>query len=91
MNRTPKRGKIQIYGDLLDIIEAEGKEKIVLTHIQVRIHVSFDRLKKYLSDMKNLGLIDDENSPKLTEKGKQYKQEYKMVLDFMQRMGVPHS
>lgn len=88
MNKTPRRGRIQLYGDILAIIEAEGNEKIVLTHIQLKSQVPFDRLKKYLSEMKTLGYIDDEKTPRLTQKGKQYKQEYMDVIDFMKRMGV---
>jgi len=88
LNKTPRRGRIQLYGDILAIIEAEGNEKIVLTHIQLKSQVPFDRLKKYLSEMKTLGYIDDEKTPRLTQKGKQYKQEYMDVIDFMKRMGV---
>jgi predicted transcriptional regulator len=88
LNKTPRRGRLQLYGDILAIIESEGNEKIVLTHIQLKIQVPFDRLKKYLSEMKTLGYIDDEKSPKLTQKGKQYKQEYIGVIDFMKRMGA---
>jgi predicted transcriptional regulator len=82
---------LKIYGDLLAILYVESKEeKIVLTHIQVQIKVPFDRLKTYISELKNLGLIQDEISLKLTEKGKQYLVEYKKVLDFMQLMGIAY-
>jgi len=88
LNKTPRRSRLQLYGDILTIIEAEANEKIVLTHIQLKIQVPLDRLKKYLSEMKMLGYIDDEKTLKLTQKGKQYKQEYASVIDFMKRMGV---
>jgi predicted transcriptional regulator len=82
---------LKIYGDLLAILYVESKEeKIVLTHIQVQIKVPFDRLKTYISELNNLGLIQDEISLKLTEKGKQYLVEYKKVLDFMQLMGIAY-
>jgi len=67
-----------------------GAEKIVLTRVQVKVNVPFDRLKKYLSDLKDLGLIEDEDEPVLTEKGKQYLLEYDKVLDFMKRMGLSY-
>ena len=51
----------------------------------------FDRLKNYITELKNLGLIEDETSLKLTEKGKQYLQEYEKILDFMKRMGLTYS
>ena len=71
------------------MLDAERRpEKIVLTRIQVKINVPFDRLKKYLSDLKDLGLIVNEDNPILTEKGKQYLLEYDKILDFMKRMGL---
>jgi predicted transcriptional regulator len=91
MKKIQRRDTLKIYGDLLSMLNAErGGEKIVLTRIQVKINVPFDRLKKYLSDLKELDLIENENIPILTEKGKQYLQEYQKVLDFMKRMGLSY-
>jgi predicted transcriptional regulator len=86
-----RRDKLKIYGDLLSILDSESKtEKIVLTKVQVQINVPFDRLKIYISDLKELGLVEDETSLKLSEKGKQYVREYEQVLDFMKRMGITY-
>lgn len=91
MKKLPRRDKLKIYGDLLSILNSEAKrEKIVLTRIQLRINVPFDRLKIYVAELKELGLIQDEPSLKLTEKGKQYLREYETVLDFMKRMGLTY-
>jgi predicted transcriptional regulator len=91
MKKIQRRDTLKIYGDLLSILNAERiGEKIVLTRIQVKINVPFDRLKKYLSDLKELDLIENENIPILTEKGKQYLREYQKVLDFMKRMGLSY-
>ncbi len=82
---------MKIYGDLLLILSAESaNRKIVITHIQMKINVPFTRLKKYISDLKELGLIEDETSLKVTEKGKLYLDEYKTVLAFMKRMGMSY-
>jgi predicted transcriptional regulator len=87
--KTQRRDKIVIYGELLSVLHEESKnEKIVLTRIQVKINVSFDRLKKYIVKLIDLGLIEDETSLRLTEKGRQYLREYEQVLDFMKRMGL---
>ena len=67
-----------------------NSENIVLTRIQVKINVPFDRLKNYLSELNDLGLIENENTLKLTEKGRQYLEEYENVLDFMKRMGIAY-
>jgi predicted transcriptional regulator len=87
--KTIRREKLVIYGDLLAILNEESKnERIILTRVQVKINVSFDRLKKYISNLIDLGLIEDESSLKLTEKGKEYLKEYEKVLDFVKRMGL---
>ena len=91
MKKIPRRDKLKIYGDLLSVLYSEDKaEKIVLSHLQTRINVPFDRLKKYILELNELGLIQDEKSLKLTEKGKQYLREYKRILDFMKRMGISY-
>ena len=91
MRRLPRRDKLKIYGDLLSILYGEAKtEKVVLTRIQLKTNVPFDRLKIYLTELKELGLIIDEPTLRLTEKGKQYIKEYETVLDFMKRMGLTY-
>jgi len=91
MRKLPRRDKLKIYGDLLFILYSESKkEKVVLTHVQLRTNVPFDRLKTYIAELKELGLIEDETSLKLTEKGKMYLREYETVLDFMKRMGLTY-
>jgi predicted transcriptional regulator len=91
MKRIQRRDKLKIYGDLLSVLRSEsGAEKIVLTHVQVRLKVPFDRLKTYITELVDLGLIQDETSLKLTEKGIQYLREYERVLDFMKRMGLSY-
>lgn len=82
---------MKIYGDLLSVLKDEAEtEKIVLTRIQLRINVPFDRLKTYVSELKELGLIQDETSLRLTEKGKQYLIEYEKILEFMNRIGLTY-
>ena len=91
MKKIARRDRLKIYGDLLSILSAESREeKIVLTHVQVQIRVPFDRLKTYISEIYDLGLIQDQTSLKLTEKGKQYIVDYGKVLDFMKRMGIAY-
>ena len=91
MRKLPRRDKLKIYGDLLFILYSESKkDRIVLTRVQLRANVPFDRLKTYIAELQELGLIQDETSPKLTEKGKVYLREYETVLDFMKRMGLTY-
>jgi predicted transcriptional regulator len=92
MKRIARRDKMKIYGDLLSILKAESKgaEKIILTRIQAKLNVPFDRLKQYIADLEDLELIEDQTSYKLTPKGKQYLDEYTTILDFMERMGIAY-
>jgi len=91
MRKLPRRDKLKIYGDLLSILYSESKkEKVILTHVQLMSNVPFDRLKTYMIELRELGLILDEPSLRLTEKGKQYLREYETVLDFMRRMGLTY-
>jgi predicted transcriptional regulator len=91
MRKLPRRDKLKIYGDLLSILYSESKEeKVVLTHVQLKSNVPFDRLKTYIAELKELGLIQDKPSLKLTDKGKMYLREYETVLDFMKRMGLTY-
>ncbi|MEM2098851.1 MAG: winged helix-turn-helix domain-containing protein [Candidatus Bathyarchaeia archaeon] len=93
MKRIKRRDKLKIYGDLLSALHSEacrGSEKIVLTRIQMRINVPFDRLKTYIEELVELDLVQDENTLKLTEKGMVYLREYERVLDFMKRMGLSY-
>ena len=92
MKKIPRRDKMKIYGDLLSILEGESRkdEKVVLTRIQIKLKVPFDRLKSYISDLEDLKLIEDQNSYNLTKKGKQYLNEYSKILDFMERMGLAY-
>ncbi len=86
-----RRDRLKIYGDLLEHLSAESNsEKIVITKIQLKINVPFDRLKKYIKELKELELIEDNNTLKVTEKGKQYITEYQAVLKFMKRMGLSY-
>ena len=91
MRTIPRRDKFKLYGDLLAALHYHpSDEKIVLKKIQVKINVPFDRLKTYITEIKELELIEDETSLKLTEKGKQYLKMHKKVLDFMKRMGLEY-
>jgi predicted transcriptional regulator len=82
---------MKIYGDLLAILIAEPKsEKVILTRIQVKMNVPFDRFKKYLSDLEELGFIESQASLKLTDKGRRYLEDYRKIIDLMNNMGISY-
>ena len=89
MKKIHRRDKMKIYGDLLEELSRYANyKKIVITQIQQKINVPFDRLKVYIQELLDLGLIEDATSLIISEKGKQYLREYEQVLDFMNRMGL---
>jgi predicted transcriptional regulator len=89
MKKISRRDRLKIYGDLLAILSAESRnQKIVISRIQLQMNVPLDRLRTYLLELKRLGLIVDEQTLVLTEKGKEYIREYKKVLEFIKRMGL---
>ena len=91
MKRISRRDKLKIYGDLLSALNDQSKtEKTVLTRVQARINVPFDRLKNYISELIDLGLVKENISFELTEKGKQYLREYEGILEFMKNMGLTY-
>ncbi len=91
MKRIPRRDKLKIYGDILTILNREARsEKIILTRVQLKTNVPFDRLISYLTELEGLKLIQQEPKLILTEKGKQYLTEYQKVLEFMSRMGITY-
>lgn len=91
MKRILRRDKMKIYGDLLSALYSEScSKKIVLTQVQAKVNVPFDRLKIYITELVDLGLVQDNGSLRVTEKGKQYLAEYETVLDFMKRMGLSY-
>ncbi|MBT0159579.1 hypothetical protein G4O51_06305 [Candidatus Bathyarchaeota archaeon A05DMB-2] len=91
MKKLLRRDKLKIYGDLLAVLYDEAKNgKIVITRVMLRSNMPFGRLKLYISELNGLGLIEDETSLQLTEKGKEYLKEYKKVLNFIKRMGIKY-
>jgi predicted transcriptional regulator len=89
--RIGRRDKLKIYGDLLTILYNEReKEDIVMTKVQTQLQVPYDRLKRYIRELCELGLIDDEVSLNVTEKGMEYLREYRKILAFMRKIGLTY-
>jgi predicted transcriptional regulator len=87
IKRRAPRSKIQLYGDILQVLDAEANNgKILLTRIQRKIDVPFDRLKRYVTELHMLALIEDAKTLKVTKKGKQYIQEYGSIVESIQGM-----
>jgi predicted transcriptional regulator len=89
MRKISRRDRLKIYGDLLAILSVESRDqRIVISRIQFKMNVPLDRLRSYILELEKLGLIVDERTLVLTEKGKEYLREYEKVLEFIKRMGL---
>jgi len=93
MKKIKRRDKFKIYADLLSAIQSEcfsESQNIVLSRIQTKINVPFDRFKTYITELVELDLIQDEESLKVTKKGTQYIKEYDKILNFMKSIGLTY-
>jgi len=89
LKRIKRRDKMKIYGDLLLILQDESINK-KMTRISSKSNIPFTRLKEHIADLAELGLIEDETSLKLTEKGTEYLSQYETFLAFMKSIGMSY-
>ncbi|MEM2905000.1 MAG: winged helix-turn-helix domain-containing protein [Candidatus Bathyarchaeia archaeon] len=87
-----KRDLFQIYGVILTAVsrEEETRGRAVLTGVQFRSRIPFNRFKSHLEALKALGLVEGGGSQtyrevplKLTEKGRKFIQLYGEILELL--------
>ncbi len=87
-----KRDRIQIIHDILISIQ-EKNGLIKPTHLLYKSNLSHDRLKKYVNELIESGMIKEElhsgkKHYKLTEKGFKFIFEYKRIKEFTETFGI---
>jgi predicted transcriptional regulator len=87
------RSQMKILADMLEAIEADGG-KALPTRIMFKANLSYDRLERHLSDLRQLGLVEEmEDGGKvvygLTSKGVDYLVEFRRVVQFAKAFGIP--
>ncbi|HLD12616.1 MAG TPA: winged helix-turn-helix domain-containing protein [Candidatus Nanoarchaeia archaeon] len=87
-----KRDKIEIVYDILSAVEKKGG-KIKPTHLLYKANLSHQRMKKYLAELLEKGLLTEENDNAnrwytLTEKGAQFIAEYTRIRKFTESFGL---
>lgn len=85
------RSRIQIIVDILKVIHKRGKARP--THILYGANLSHDRLKKYLKELEENGLIIKEDLRsyvvyRLTSKGLKLLREYDKIRRFAEAFGI---
>jgi predicted transcriptional regulator len=84
-----RRTRIQLYFDIISAIfeEEMDNETISPTRIQFKCNTSYDKLTKYLEEMKNKEIIEG-NEIKVTEKGKQFHKDYSKINELIQELSI---
>ena len=88
-----KRDKIEIVYDILSAVEKKGG-KIKPTHLLYKANLSHQRMKKYLAELLEKGLISETKDDAanrwymLTEKGTQFISEYTRIRKFTESFGL---
>ncbi len=91
---TKYRSKIRILVDMMRTIKREGSNGVGPTRILYGANLSHDRLTQYLDELMEKRLIleneIDENTRvyALTEKGREFLQEFKKVERFSEAFGI---
>ena len=86
----PKRNKMEIYNDILSAIAQEltnGEAKP--TRIQMLSNLAYDKLVRYLDELEGKKMIM-QNPLGITEKGRDFLQDYNRIKDFVFEMGVKY-
>lgn len=86
----PKRNKMEIYNDILQAIRIEltnGEAKP--TRVQSLSNLAYDKLARYLDELEGRAMIVKEPLG-ITDKGRDFLQDYDRIRGFVQEMGVKY-
>lgn len=86
----PKRNKMEIYNDILRAIKLEmtnGEAKP--TRVQTLSNLAYDKLARYLDELEGKAMITQAPLG-ITEKGRDFLQDYDRIRDFVIEMGVKY-
>ena len=84
-----RRTRIQLYFDIISAIfeEEMDNDSISPTRIQFKCNTSYDKLTRYLEEMKNKEIIES-NEIKVTDKGRQFHKDYSKINDLIQELSI---
>ncbi|HDH06803.1 MAG TPA: DUF4364 family protein [Thermoproteales archaeon] len=86
-----RRSKLRILADILKVVESENGARI--TQILYGANLSYERLTKYLKELKEKGLLveREENGVTryyLTHKGMEFLREFRRISRFAEAFGI---
>ncbi len=87
-----KRSKLDIVYDMLRAMEDKGG-KILPTHLLYKSNLSHQRMKNYVTELKERNLITETTVKKktfyeLTDDGRKFVQSYKQMKEFTEAFGL---
>ena len=84
-----RRSKIQLYFDIVSAIveDSQNNDSVSPTRIQFKCNTSYDKLTKYLEEMKDKEIIDS-NEIKVTDKGKQFHKDYSKINELIHELSI---
>lgn len=89
---SQRRNKVEIIYDILSLIQRKGG-KVKPTHALYGGNLSYERLKSYIKEMEEKGLVTvvQENGNtfyKITEKGHDFVNEFKRIKEITEAFGL---
>ena len=80
-----RRSKIQLYYDIVSAIveDSQNNDSVSPTRIQFKCNTSYDKLTKYLEEMKDRQIIAQEKSIRVTEKGIKFHHDYSKINELI--------
>lgn len=92
MQRRERRHKLEIYYDILHAVQQESLSDggAKPTRVQYLSNMSYDKLIRYMQELESKKMITKANTILLTEKGIAFLNEYVLMKDFIERMGLEY-
>jgi predicted transcriptional regulator len=90
LGRRERRNKLEIYTAILSAINHELPDgEVKPTRVQFLSNMSYDKVTNYLNELVAKELITKEPIT-LTDRGKEFLQDYDLVKDFIQKMKLEY-
>lgn len=89
---TKKRDRLQVIHDILKTI-SDKSGRIKPTHVLYKSNLSHQMMDEYLGELKEKNFVSEKLNGKskfyaITEKGRAYLDQYKLILNFTESFGL---
>lgn len=85
----PRRERWTILGEVLDALQAEAASgRVRPTRVASAANLPFDRLQQYLTELQAAGLLEPDDPPRLSAKGRAFLDEYRRWSRVLSTFGL---